>query len=173
VVRLAFNAELNRRTPVTMTLDAFRLLYGNRYVQMPRKVRGEVDYQDVPATSVWLKHPERRTCPDGFCIDPTGNAPETCFNLWQGFGVEEREGDWSKLAGMIFEDLAAGDEEHFNYIIMWLAHLVQRPHESPGVALVLKAARAPDHPREALDRCLQRTHAHGAVHVCRRGVFCR
>jgi hypothetical protein len=48
VVRLAFNAELNRRTPVTMTLDAFRLLYGNRYVQMPRKVRGS------PGRQIWL-----------------------------------------------------------------------------------------------------------------------
>jgi hypothetical protein len=138
VVRLAFNAELNRRTPVTMTLDAFRLLYGNRYVQMPRMVRGEIEYQDVPATTVWLRHEGRRTCPDGFCIDPTGKAPETCFNLWMGFGVEEREGDWSKLAGMIFDVLAAGDEDHFTYIIMWLAHLVQRPHESPGVALVFR-----------------------------------
>jgi Family of unknown function (DUF5906) len=139
VVRLAFNAELQRHAPVTMTLEAFRLLYGTRYVSMPRKGRGgAIEYHDVPATAIWLKHPERRTCPDGFAIDPTGSLPATCFNLWMGFGVEEREGDWSKLCEMIFTVLAGGNEVHFVYIIQWLTHLVQRPHESPGVALVFR-----------------------------------
>jgi Family of unknown function (DUF5906) len=137
VVRLAYNAELNRRMPASMTLEAFKLLFGNRYIEVPSATR-KSGVEIVPATALWLKHPERRTCPDGFAIDPTGNAPETCFNLWQGFGVEEREGDWAKLAGMIFDVLAAGDEDHFTYIVMWLAHLVQRPHESPGVALVFR-----------------------------------
>ena len=39
---------------------------------------------------------------------------------------------------MIHTVLAAGNEDHFWYIINWLAHLVQRPDESPGVALVFR-----------------------------------
>jgi hypothetical protein len=138
VVRLAYNAELERWTPVSMTLDAFRLLYGNQYLAVPQQTRNGIVCKDVPATDVWLKHPARRTCTDGFGLDPTGKLPSTCFNLWQGFGVEEREGDWSKLRNMIHDVLAAGNYDHFEYIIHWLAHLVQRPAESPGVALVFR-----------------------------------
>ena len=97
-MRLAYNAELQRWMPVSMSLDAFRLLYGNRWMEVPQ-IRG---VKQVSAAAVWLKHPERRTCPDGFGIDPTGNLPASCYNLWQGYGVEPREGDWSKLAGMIY-----------------------------------------------------------------------
>jgi Family of unknown function (DUF5906) len=139
IVRLAYNAELDRRMPVSMTTDAFKLLYGNRYVSVLRKGRdGEEEYQDKPATGIWLAHKKRRTCHDGFGLDPTGKLPDTCFNLWQGFGVEEKQGDWSKLANMIHDVLASGNYDHFVYIVNWLAHLVQRPHENPGVALVFR-----------------------------------
>ena len=36
VVRLAYNAELHRRMPVSMSLDAFKLLYGNRWIEVQR-----------------------------------------------------------------------------------------------------------------------------------------
>ncbi len=167
IVRIAYNPELNLRSPATMTQDAFRLLYGNRFILMPRKSRnGKVESQKVPATTVWLRHEARRTCPDGFGLDPTGNLPDTCFNLWQGFGVEEKEGDWTKLAAMIFDVLAGGNEKHFTYIIHWLAHLVQRPHENPGVALVFRGPQGVG--KGTLGRaimCLMRPHAMQITHT--------
>ena len=42
VVRIAYNADLKRRSVVSMTLDAFRLLYGNRYVSVPRQTRAGI-----------------------------------------------------------------------------------------------------------------------------------
>ena len=136
VVRLAYNAELHRLMPASMSLDAFKLLYGNRWIEVPSTTAAGV--KQVSAAAVWLRHPERRTCPDGFGIDPTGNLPASCYNLWQGYGVEARQGDWSKLCAMIHTDLASGNEDHFWYIINWLAHLVQHPDENPGVALVFR-----------------------------------
>ena len=136
VVRLAYNAELHRRMPVSMSLDAFKLLYGNRWIEVPSATLAGV--KQVSAAALWLRHSERRTCADGFGIDPSGNLPASCYNLWQGYGVEPRQGDWSRLSRMIYRVLAAGNEDHFWYIINWLAHLVQRPDESPGVALVFR-----------------------------------
>lgn len=139
IVRLAYNADLGRHSPVSMTPDAFKLLYGNRYVLVAKQKRGgEVYHEKTAATSVWLAHPARRTCPDGFCLDASGHPPSTCFNLWQGFGVEEKPGDWSKLRGLIRDVLASGDEAYDHYIVQWLAHLAQRPDESPQVALVFR-----------------------------------
>ena len=137
VVRMAYNADLRRHYPVSMTLDAFKLLYGNCYVEVPSTKR-KSGTETISAANLWLGHPARRSCPDGFAIDPTNNLPPTVFNLWQGFGVEEKRGNWSKLLEMIYYDLAAGSDEHFEYIITWLAHLTQFPHESPGVAMVFR-----------------------------------
>jgi hypothetical protein len=92
----------------------------------------------MSATAVWLAHSARRTCSDGFGLDPTGKLPRTCFNLWQGYGVEEKQGDWSGLHEMIENVLAGGNPDHYEYIIHWLAHLVQKPQENPAVALVFR-----------------------------------
>jgi hypothetical protein len=140
VVRLAYSADLGLRYPAIMTLEGFKLLYGHRSVPIG-KSKGDSETANVtraPAPAVWLKHPKRRTHPDGYTLDPTGRAPSTCFNLWQGFGVEECQGDWSKLRALIRDVLAGGNEEYDHYIMQWLAHLVQRPHHSPGVALVFR-----------------------------------
>jgi hypothetical protein len=140
VVRLAYNAELKRHMPVTMSLESFKLTYGNAYVSIPSSKR-DGTLEQVSAASLWLRHSARRTCPDGFGIDPTGSLPITCWNLWQGFGVVEKQGDWSKLQEMILTVLAAGNLDHAEYIISWLAHLVQRPDENPGVALVFRGQK--------------------------------
>jgi hypothetical protein len=131
VVRLSLNADLGIRTPVTMNLDAFKLLYGNKVVPVSEK-------QMLSAPLVWLRHEKRRTCPDGYGIDPDDRLPPTVYNLWQGFGVEEQQGNWSRLRALIEDVLAAGNAEHAGYIMQWLAHLAQRPQESPEVALVFR-----------------------------------
>lgn len=137
IVRLAFSAEMRRYTPVSMTVEGFKLMYGNEVVSLPSPKRDGV-FEQVPAVNIWLRHPNRRTCPDGFALDPTNSVPATCWNRWQGYGVTEKPGDWSKLQRMIVDVLAAGNEEHALWIVNWMAHLAQRPHENPGVALVLR-----------------------------------
>ena len=139
VARFAYNAEMERRSLQTMTLDGFKLLFGNRYVTRQKKTSdGEVVQERQSATTIWLRHPARRTCPDGYGLDPTGRLRPSCFNLWQGFGVEDKFGDWSKLRALIRDVLASGNATYDTYIMQWLAHLVQKPDENPGVALVFK-----------------------------------
>jgi hypothetical protein len=137
VVRLAYNAEMHRHTPVSMNTDSFRLTYGNEYISIPSQ-KNKGAFELVSAAHLWLRHPARRTCPDGFVLDQSNSAPPTSWNRWQGYGVVEKEGDWSRLQGMIFDVLASRNEEHFIWMVMWMAHLAQRPDENPGVALVLR-----------------------------------
>ena len=68
VVRLAYNAELHRLMPASMSLDAFKLLYGNRWIEVPSTTAAGV--KQVSAAAVWLRHPERRTCPGRFWDRP-------------------------------------------------------------------------------------------------------
>ena len=142
IVRRAYNVDLDRTTIVCTHVEAFKLLLANKNIKIPtEKKNGEFVYRTVQAASLWLQHPKRRTCDNGFGLDPNNKLPQSVYNRWQGFGVAEKQGDWSRLRAMIQDVLASGNEEHARYIIQWLAHLVQRPHKSPGVAIVFRGAQ--------------------------------
>lgn len=49
------------------------------------------------------------------------------YNLWSGFAVQPRPGDWSKLRDHIRDQLCGGDMDHFNWVMTWLASIFARP----------------------------------------------
>ena len=153
MVRLAFNAELNRRMPASYDPRCVPTVVWQRY-DAGAATTAESEYQNVSATAVWLKHPERRTCPDGFWHRShrqcSGDMLQSLARVWRG-GARGRLVE--ALCRMIFDVLAAGNEDHFTYIIMWFAHLVQRPHESPGVALVFRGEEGTGKERWAAQSC--------------------
>jgi hypothetical protein len=60
-----------------------------------------------------------------------------CLNLWQGWGIEAKPGDWSLVRQHIDEVLAGGNEEFAEYIVKWIAWSIQNPAAPAEVALVL------------------------------------
>jgi hypothetical protein len=63
------------------------------------------------------------------------------LNLWRGWAVEPRPGDWSLMREHIGRVLANGDETCADYILRWCAWAVQNPGEPAEVALVLRGGR--------------------------------
>ena len=59
-------------------------------------------------------------------------------NLWRGWGVEPKQGDWSLMQRHINEVLANGDATSASYILKWSAWAVQNPARRAEVALVFK-----------------------------------
>jgi hypothetical protein len=59
------------------------------------------------------------------------------WNLWRGFSVEPKAGDWSLFRTFIREVIANGDETLFQWLINWMAWLVQNPAKLIGTAPVL------------------------------------
>jgi hypothetical protein len=60
------------------------------------------------------------------------------MNLWRGFAVDPAAGDWSKFRAHIFNGICDYDKAAFEYVLNWLARLVQRPGEHGQTALVLQ-----------------------------------
>src|SRR5262249_37763439 len=110
--------------------DAFKLRYGNQYVC--GKQLG----------AYWLRHPRRRTY-QGIELVPNGPelSPNGCLNLWRGFGVEDRQGEWPLLLQHICTVLANGNRDHAEYVLRWMAWCVQHPGEPAEAALVLKGKK--------------------------------
>lgn len=49
------------------------------------------------------------------------------YNLWSGFAVQPRPGDWSKLRDHIRDQLCGGNRDHFNWVMTWLALIFAQP----------------------------------------------
>jgi phage/plasmid-associated DNA primase len=58
--------------------------------------------------------------------------------MFQGFPIKPVEGDCSRYLDLIMDVICNGNQEHYDYLIKWFAHLFQKPAELPGTALVMR-----------------------------------
>ncbi|WP_433988656.1 hypothetical protein SuNHUV7_22330 (plasmid) [Pseudoseohaeicola sp. NH-UV-7] len=78
----------------------------------------------------------------GLICDPSKPAEfEGRLNLWRGFGITPKPGDPKPFLDYVSMLLADGNPESSEYILNWLAWVVQRPAERIGVALCLISAK--------------------------------
>jgi hypothetical protein len=101
-----------------------------------------VPYGDGWATAfdLWKQWPKRYQYAGIGMFPGKARVPNGYLNLWMGFAVDPRKGDWSLFRKHLHERVCGGDNVHFDWLMDWLAHLVQRPEEKPGSAIVLKSA---------------------------------
>lgn len=99
-------------------------LYRNRWVGYEGP-KGGVHH--IKPHEVFAGARERPTYLDT-CFEPNpAKVPPHSYNLWTGFAVEPREGNWSKMRWHIEHILCSGDEEHFNYVMTFIASIFARP----------------------------------------------
>jgi len=89
----------------------------------------------------WLANPGRRQFKK-MVFEPD-DLPEIngCLNIWNGWGVQPSPGDWSLMRNHIEEVLVAGDAGHADYVIKWLAWMVQNPSKPSKTALVFQGGQ--------------------------------
>ena len=122
-----------------LTIEAFCHWLGNRFTEV-RDQRGAV--KSITYAQAWLRSPDRRQYSGiEFHPDPD-NAQGTpgYLNLWRGFAVKPKPKDhgWKTLRDHLLVNVCAGDESLFEWVLGFFAHIVQRPRERIGVALVLQ-----------------------------------
>ena len=133
---------------------------------------------------MWLTHPDRRQY-EGIVMSPAGDVPGY-FNLWRGFAVEPKPGDWSRLQDAhLRRDLRRGRARIFNYVVHGWHSASQHPEQPAEVALALRGtwhregnirprlrrtvrpALPPDRQHQTPDRQFQRASA-GCSSCCSR-----
>ncbi|MCB8877599.1 primase-helicase family protein [Acidisoma silvae] len=137
IFQTAYDPLLKRRRIDRLSSRDLQTLYLNE------KVETGVDDQKRPVyktvANIWLNHPERRQFIDGVTFDPTTTKSEAgVLNLWEGFAITPALGDWSLLRSHIHQIICDGDRGHFDYLMGWMARMVQRPAEQGEVAVVMK-----------------------------------
>jgi len=126
---------------ITYRLQSFSD-FRNRYLNRKVNVASEGELKTVPLGDWWIRHPERRQFL-AFTFVP-GSSEERIdnhLNLWRGWGVEPRRGDWSLMRAHVRDVIAGGDSASFEYVQRWCAWAVQNPGRQAEVALVLRGPR--------------------------------
>jgi hypothetical protein len=116
--------------------ESFKLWFGNQYAQV---VGANGSFRKKPLGAYWLGHRDRRQYS---VLDIVPGAPQDLpnggINLWRGYGVEAKAGDWLFMKHHILEVLGDGDPKAAEYITQYAAWYMQHPGERAQVALVLK-----------------------------------
>lgn len=124
-----------------LSLDAFRAWFANRFTQR-RKADGEIE--TVSWAKAWLTSRDRRSYRGiEFFPDPN-SAPglDGYLNLWSGFDYKPAQKPdplrFKTYRDHLFNNVCGGDDGLFLWVFGFLAHIVQRPRERVGTALVLR-----------------------------------
>lgn len=147
--------DINKLMLAYQSKESFLLRYSNRAI--PVKVtdgRGNDIIRHEPLGPWWLRHRNRRQY-RGVTFRPgQPKVINECWNIWQGWGVEPRSGDWQLIRDHIGSVLAGGNAEFADYIIRWVAWAIQHPAQPAEVALVLIGEKGAG--KGTLVRCLER-----------------
>jgi hypothetical protein len=124
-------------------IDSRRLkeYYANRTVMVGDKPRQLIN--------VWLQHPNRRSYNELVFVPASaayrgipsqrGEAGSLDFNMWPGFALEPSPtGSCDLFLNHLRNIVCGGDEQLYQWVLMWLAHIVQHPDQLAGTALVLR-----------------------------------
>lgn len=137
-------ARVGAKTVVMDFLDDGRVEYGDvtglhSFYENERKPNGEGKLE--PVSKIWMRHVSRRTYNKGIVFLPNKEVPGA-YNYWQGFSVDS---DATKSCRMFLNHLrdvvCSGNLDYYDYLIKWLAHMIQKPEEKPGVAVIIKGKK--------------------------------
>ncbi len=87
----------------------------------------------------WWDHPQRSDY-RGVSFEPGGPLvlADNLLNLWRGWGVVPKAGDWSRMRWHIENILAGGDSRAAEYVLRWSAYGFQHPNRPAEVALIFR-----------------------------------
>lgn len=90
-----------------------------------RRIKRKGSDKVVQLAKAWIESPETERF-RGVIFDPECER-DGFLNVWTGFQTEPRKGEWPYMRELIEEVLCDGNEEVGEYVIKWLAYMVQKP----------------------------------------------
>ena len=134
--------DLNQPKLAFHSKESFLLRYSNRTVMVERPDgRGGYRVQPEALGHWWLNHRDRRQHRGVVFRPGDEKVVSDHLNLWQGWGVMPKAGDWSLIKRHIEEVIAGGNAEFADYVVRWIAWSLQNPAAQAEVALVLIGAK--------------------------------
>lgn len=161
ILQPGYDPILKRRRYDRLMPADLRILYLNEVVEVGTDDKGNPVLKG--AADVWLRHRERRQFIAGVTFDPTNAVQPGVLNLWQGYAVKPAPGNWSLMRSHIEAVICDGDPVRFNYLMGWMARMLQHPAEQGEVAVVMKGGEGTG--KGTLAKCLKHIIGHHALAI--------
>ena len=149
----------------------FRSAYDFEKDELNRKIviEGPKGEKVKTLAQYWMEHPERRQY-KGTVFSPKGERVVNGYlNMWRGFAIEPKPGDWSLMQAHIRDVIAGGNKEHDAYIVKWLAWTLQNPEKPAEVALVVRSGEGTG--KGILGNALLEIYGGHGVHLNKPGLL--
>jgi hypothetical protein len=127
-VRLYEGEGGEHEVPDYMDEKNFRLLHRDKYISYTGPNGAE---RKVFLVDQFIEKAKRKS----LVFDPGAGDTENRYNLWRGFGVQPRPGQWPRMQEHIHDILANGNDAHAEYIRKWTAWAFQNPGRAAKVVL--------------------------------------
>lgn len=137
VIEEQIDPALGRSILTMMDFGNFRNGHMNKKVSLGVDSKGNEQF--MPAGEWWLRHKKRRQY-DRVVFSPMIEVPGS-YNLWKGFSCEAIPGNCALYLTHLKENVCHGEEEYYDYLISWMARLIQHPNTPGQVAVVLRGGR--------------------------------
>jgi hypothetical protein len=117
-----------------MKMNPADFFAGRRH--LTKKVKTDDGSEHVPVAPWWFCHKlANRYKTVRFA--PGIKLPQNILNLWQGFSVKPKQGDWSLFKDHMLHVICGGNNEYYEWLYKWMAFSVQYPGRPIGSAVVL------------------------------------
>ena len=138
IISEVYDSSLKRTRISRQSFEDFRNRYRNQKVQVG--TTGEGRPIEKAAGSWWIDHPMRRQY-DTIVFAP-GREITEAYNLWKGFSCDAIPGNKHEpFLAHLKNNVCSGVEDHYRYLLGWMARAVQQP-DCPGeTAVVLRGKR--------------------------------
>ncbi|MDO5758361.1 MAG: DUF5906 domain-containing protein [Rhodobacterales bacterium] len=94
-----------------------------------------------PVTSAWMRHPSRRTYAGGLVFNPKA-TPAGSYNIWRGWAAQpDPDASCALFLAHVQDVICVGSERDYRWLLGWMAHIVQKPEQKPGTAVVLRGTK--------------------------------
>ena len=128
--------ELDRKYLKRVAPADFKTFYANQFVPV---LTANGSTMKNMATA-WIENSARRSY-HGIAFLPGKQLPPGYYNLWQGFPITAKPGNWDLLHRHITDVVCKGEPDASSYLLNWMATTIQHPDRPAEVAVVLKGAR--------------------------------
>lgn len=136
--------ELGYTVPSYSSFSDFKALRNKDKVEVKYKdAKGKLKTELVGAGDWWIDQ-RKRAQYEGLVYAPNIDERELSgdrLNLWRGWPVAAHEGDCGLYLAHLRDNVCQGNEEHYNYLVGWMAYAVQHPERQGEVAIALRGLK--------------------------------